>query len=90
MTLSLVPPPPISTTVQFVITPHPEKFIVGMMYCVLERKLPLSVLPAGGKEGTSHVPIVGIAMKKMNRTNCFENWHRDRPYREVSNDVRFI
>ena len=56
--LSLLPgpPEPIPSIVQSVITPHPEKFIVGMMYCVLARKRPLPVLPAGGKEGTSQVP----------------------------------
>ena len=59
MTLSLVPilPPPTPTIVQSVISPHPVKFIVGMMYCVLERKPPPSVLPGGGKEGTSQVSI---------------------------------
>ena len=46
------PPPPTPTIVQFVISPHPVKFIVGMMYCVLRPKPPPSVLPASGKEGT--------------------------------------
>ena len=58
MILSLVPPPPAPTPtiVQSVITPHPVKFIVGMMYCVLEMKPPKLVPPSGGKEGASQVP----------------------------------
>ena len=62
MILSLVsgppPPPPDPTIVQSVITPHPVKFIVGMMYCVLAGKVPPAVLPTGGKEGTSQVPDI--------------------------------
>ena len=60
MILSLLAdrPPPTPTIVQSVITPHPVMFIVGMMYCVLERKPPKSVPPSGGKERTSQVPNV--------------------------------
>ena len=58
MTLSMVPPPPppAPTIVQSVNTPYPVKFIVGMMYCLLGRKVPPSVLFSGGKEGASQVP----------------------------------
>ena len=52
------PPAPAPFIVQSVISPHPVKFIVGMIYCMLEEKVPPSVLPAGGKEGASQVPSV--------------------------------
>ena len=45
-------PPPAPTIVQSVITPHPVKFIVGMMYCLLRLKPSLLALFSGGKEGT--------------------------------------
>ena len=51
--LSLIPvlPRPAPNIVQSVISPHPEKFIVGMMYCNLAKK-PASVLFRGGAGGT--------------------------------------
>ena len=50
--LSMVPvvPRPAPTTLQSVISPHPVKFIVGMMYCNFLKK-PKSVLFRGGTEG---------------------------------------
>ena len=70
MILLLVPasPAPDPTIVQSVITPHPVKFIVGMMYCVLEGRVPVPVPSdgAGGIEGASQVPIKMTAKSKKN------------------------
>ena len=60
MILSLIPfpPSPLVTTVQFLITPHPEKVIVGTMTCWLPAKKPLLVPPGSGKVGASQVPVI--------------------------------
>ena len=54
----LTSPKPDPSIVQSVISPHPLKFIVGMMYCVFEGRLPVPAPSdgAGGIEGTSQVP----------------------------------
>ena len=54
----LTSPLPCPTIAQSVISPHPVKFIVGMMYCVFEKRVPVPVLSDGvdGIEGTSQVP----------------------------------
>ena len=45
-------PRPTATIAQSVTTPHPVKFVVGMMYCLMAEKPRLAVLFRGGKEGT--------------------------------------
>ena len=55
LSLAPLPPPPTAIIVQSVISPHPVKFIVGMMYCVLAGKVTPIVVLTGRKEGTSQV-----------------------------------
>ena len=70
MILSLLPLPPAPTIVQSVISPHPVKFIVGMMYCVLEEKVPVPVPSdgAGGIDGMSQVPNKSRSDKEKTST----------------------
>ena len=71
MVLSVLPfgPPPLATTAQSLITPHPEKVIVGTMTCWLPGNKPLLVPPGSGKVGALQVPATVIEATVSMKTN---------------------